>query len=327
MRNKYKNLVFEGGGILGIAYLGALDYLNELGILPDIEQVAGSSSGAIASCLICFNLPFIETKKMASSFDYKKMIEKKMIPLRNTNDDFKKNFEKIFGDINSIYRLTNNYGWYSSNYFYDWIKKVIASQFNQSKKKPPYTFEDFNNDDLHINNRSFKELFITGTDISHKKSVIFSYETTPKMEVAQALRISMSIPLYFEAVKISEKQGNTTRNYVYADGGIMRNYPINLFDYNGINYETIGMQFSNKIIYSETKDIIDYIANLFNALLKVQDDIYNNDPINQMRTININTGGISSLNFNISAADQNFLYKQGYEAAVDYFENKKRFIY
>ena len=325
-----KNLVFEGGGILGIAYLGALDYLDEIDLLPQIEKVAGTSTGAFTCCLTSFNLPFQELKKIASTLDYKKLPEEKVIPLRNVDDVFKKTFEKIFGDMHSVYRLINNYGWYSTNYFYSWIKKVIASQFDANKKKPPYTFEDFKNADLHIDNRTFKDLYIVGTDVSAKTSVVFSYETTPKMEVAEAVRISLSVPLLFEAIKISDRASNTTNNYIFVDGGLMRNYPINMFDYHGINYETLGIQFRNKIKYSETKNLISYIGNLFNALLKAQEDMYNNDSANKQRTININTGGLTSLDFQISEADSKFLYKQGYDAASDYFEeryNANRFIY
>ena len=39
----WKNLVFEGGGIKGLAYGGALEVLSEQKILPNITSVAGPS--------------------------------------------------------------------------------------------------------------------------------------------------------------------------------------------------------------------------------------------------------------------------------------------
>jgi len=42
---------------------------------------------------------------------------------------------------------------------------------------------------------------ITGTDISNRTVRVFSLESTPDMEVALAVRISMSIPLFFTAAK------------------------------------------------------------------------------------------------------------------------------
>ena len=43
----FKNLVFQGGGVKGIAYGGALDVLDKKGILKNIIRVAGTSAGAI----------------------------------------------------------------------------------------------------------------------------------------------------------------------------------------------------------------------------------------------------------------------------------------
>lgn len=48
----FKNLVFEGGGVKGIAYVGALEKLDEEGILKDIERVAGTSAGAMLAVLV-----------------------------------------------------------------------------------------------------------------------------------------------------------------------------------------------------------------------------------------------------------------------------------
>lgn len=320
-----KNLIFEGGGILGFSYLGALDYLDEIGLLSQINKVAGSSSGAITACITCFNLPFNEIKTISSTLDYKKIPQQKNIRHRGITDSFKTEFNRLFGDFDSIYRLLNNYGWYSSQYLYDWLKNIIASQFDINKKQPPYTFADFQNNNIHLNNKPFKDLYIVGTDISYKKSVIFSFDTTPDMEVAEAVRISMSVPLFFEAIKIGSQSKNDTNQHIFVDGGLMRNYPINIFDHDGINNETLGIQLNNKIKYKETANIIDYICNLFNSLLKIQEDLYNNDWINKQRSITINTGGISSLDFNIDETDYNFLYNQGYKAASDYF-NKQRYF-
>ena len=46
------NLVLQGGGVKGIAYVGALEILDELAMLDKIENVAGTSAGAITACLI-----------------------------------------------------------------------------------------------------------------------------------------------------------------------------------------------------------------------------------------------------------------------------------
>ena len=49
-----ENLVFEGGGVLGLAYCAALEELHKMNILAKVKNYAGSSAGAIvASALAC----------------------------------------------------------------------------------------------------------------------------------------------------------------------------------------------------------------------------------------------------------------------------------
>ena len=47
MNDKFCDLVCEGGGIKGIALLGAIYYLNEQGY--EFKKIAGTSAGAIVA--------------------------------------------------------------------------------------------------------------------------------------------------------------------------------------------------------------------------------------------------------------------------------------
>jgi len=242
-------------------------------------------------------------------------------------------FEKIFTDFDCVYRLIKNYGWHSTEYFYSWIKKQIESQFDHSKKLPPYTFADFKHSYAHKDGRTFRDLYIIGTDLSYRSSRIFSYETTPDMEVAEAVRISMSIPLFFEAVKLDEdivpKERSTN---IFCDGGLMWNYPINIFDsatfnqhnMSGVNSQTLGIRFKSKTKYSEITNLLDYVKNIYLSQLRIQQNIFDRSPHDTSRSIQIDPGNISSIDFNISTGDAtyNFLYNQGYKATKKYFQTK-----
>ncbi|MDD4036448.1 MAG: patatin-like phospholipase family protein [Bacilli bacterium] len=316
---KIKNLVFEGGGILGISYLGALDYLYSHNLVKDVERVAGTSVGAITALLLSLNLTFEEISRITNSIEYGKIKEQNTI-MNKTK------IGKMINNVGSLYRLVNNYGWFSSKYFYNWFRKQIENQFDTSKKKPPYTFKDFKDVSIHKNNKPFLDLYIIGADISNKGSRIFSYETSPDMEVAEAIRISMSIPLFFEAIKRTENN----KLVIYVDGGITRNYPINIFDRLSYinertyvpNYETLGFKFKTNNEYYEINNILNYIIGLFQTFSRIQEDLYNNNYKDAKRTIEIDTKNISSINFNIKQGDEiyNFLYEQGYNATKDYFE-------
>ena len=69
-----------------------------------------------------------------------------------------------------------------------------------------------------------------------RNSLSFRMETYPEMKIKDAVRISMSVPLYFEAVFI-DSAGQVLNNKnlsghfdVMVDGGPTGNFPISIFD-------------------------------------------------------------------------------------------------
>ena len=73
MVKNISNLVFEGGGVLGIAYLGVLDYLYRNNLTDNLKRTAGTSAGAIAACITSFGLPFEGVKAIGESLDYRRV--------------------------------------------------------------------------------------------------------------------------------------------------------------------------------------------------------------------------------------------------------------
>lgn len=331
MVRSIQNLVFEGGGVLGIAYLGVLDYLYQNKLMKNIKRCAGTSAGSIAACITSFQLPFEDIRNLTNSLDYKKVPSRGSFEdLELVPEEIKNAMETLFGDINCLYRLITRYGWYSSEYFYHWLQKVIADQFNH-KKQPPYTFQDFRNPALHKNNQSFHDLFIIGTNLTSGTSNIFSFDTTPTMEVAQAVRISMSIPLFFEAIDITNSSiTGVNQTNVFCDGGVMNNYPIRLFDSlkfcqtlnRGANMDTLGVRFMSGNQNFKINNLLEYIWSLVLSSSHVQQEDYYNSPQDRVRSINIDTKNISPIDFNISTNDKTYqtLYQQGYIAVKAYFK-------
>ncbi len=331
MVRQIRNLVFEGGGIWGISYLGVLDYLYQNNWMESVSRVAGTSAGAITACITSFNLPYESMKDIVSGLDYKKVLQRsdadavKWIP-----EDVRKLIDDLFGDINCLYRLVNYYGWFSTDYFYAWIQEAIAKQFDGSKKKPPYTFSDFQNTSIHKQQIPFFDLYIIGTNLSMKTWEVYSYETTPHMEVAEAVRISMSIPLIFESVRNAAKDeyGNSYTN-ILCDGGVMNNYPLGLFDaqgyntynYQGINLDTLGVRFLGNLVHTSITNLLEYIESLLHISTYIQQENYESNPLNKARSIVIDPSNVNPLDFNISTGDERyqFLYNQGFKAASVFF--------
>ena len=242
----FKNLVFEGGGVKGLAYIGVLEILDTYNILPQIERVAGTSAGAITATLTSFKLNAKEIRDLSNTLDFSKIPQEKS----STDPDWipgflDKELDKILGDVDSVYRLVKRYGWYASDYFYNWLQETIASQ---CKGKGLATFADFQAN-------GFCDLHIVVTDVSTHSSEVLSVDTAGDVPVADAVRMSMSIPLFFESL-----QFNGTRfgsGDYYADGGVLNNYPIHVFDHpqyakgnswflEDTNWETLGCHLYNQ---------------------------------------------------------------------------------
>ena len=86
------------------------------------------------------------------------------------------------------------------------------------------------------------KLIVTGTNLETMKSVQFSSLTTPNFPIADAVRISMSIPMAFQPLILKDdndlrqviKSGENPRNHflkgVWVDGGLLNNAPVAAFD-------------------------------------------------------------------------------------------------
>ena len=339
----YKNLVFKGGGVRGIAYVGALKYLYENGLTRSLERVAGTSAGAITALVLALNPEgFGEIKRIADSLDYRKVPSEGEHPEQAEQGEAGSAFARaaqlwqrsqslgIVKNMQCTMRLVQDKGWYSSDYFYNWLKEVIAARFAAGKKA--YTFADFADPSLHKGGRPFLDLHVTGTDISNRTSRLFSAETTPDMEVALAVRISMSIPLFFEAIPF--QYPGTPHPQVYADGGVMWNYPLSVFDDpkycrrldRGMNPETLGLFLYSSpeaTVYKEVKGMADYVGALFESLLLVQERLVLYGEKNKGRTIFISDEGIPSTDFDLAPGDGKYakLFDSGYRAASEFFDH------
>lgn len=191
---RFRNLIFEGGGVKSIAYIGAMQVLEQKGILSAIQRVGGTSAGAINATLFALGFNNNEQKEILHNLDFNKFMDDSLFVIRDIN------------------RLLNEFGWHKGDFFYQWIGDRIQDKLNNRNA----TFRD-------LKEQGKPNLYVYGTNLSTKFGEVFSEEHTPTMRIADAVRISMSIPLFFAAVR-------NVRNDVYVDGGVLGNYPIKLFD-------------------------------------------------------------------------------------------------
>lgn len=291
MSYNYTNLVFEGGGVKGIAYAGALEVLGERGILADVKNVAGTSAGAITATLVALGYQPAEVKQKVLALNFK---------------DFEDGWDPL--------RLVTKYGLYRGNDLLSWIQEMIAGKAQKGKGA---TFED-----LHL--QGLPDLYVYSTDLNIFDIKQFSYTDTPKVIVAEAVRASMSIPMFFKAWKFTD---SIPDDHIYVDGGVVLNYPLTVFDTvtQPDDPQTLGLYLYD---YNDVKKPsalnydhpIEYCKTLFETLLDSQNIDFSVNESIRKRTIMIDDFGILATDFDITPAQEEQLYQSGVKYATEYLD-------
>ena len=317
----------EGGGVRGLAYPGALEVLEQKGILQNIENVAGSSAGAIAGLVVSLGY---------SSHEIDSVLQTLKIGEFNDGKFF-------FGKIR---RIKKEYGMYKGDAFETWISHLIESKTGNSN----LTFQDLH--DLHLLDKNFKDFYCTGTNISKQRLEVLSWKTFPEMKLKTAVHISSCIPFYFVPVaidgsgnEISSKDSAQDFDY-YVDGGMLCNYPISIFDSCSdggnpltceslvLNQQTLGLKLERgdqikefdegktQIAPYHIKNMKQYSSAVMNLIMETINR-RNPDLSNERgRTIYISYGDISGRPRKVSIKEKDFLYINGKVAANNFFNNR-----
>ena len=196
------DIVCEGGGVKGIALLGAISYLEEHGYT--FERFAGTSAGAIVTSLLAVGYTGKDLKDILLKLDFK--------------DFYVKNKLTLLPFIGPTISLFKNKGLFSGNNIEEYLSKLY-------KAKGKTKFKD-----ISINGVS--PLKIIASDITNKRLLILpddlvKYNIDPlEFSIAKAVRMSISIPFYFNPVILK----NGKNSSFIVDGGLLSNFPIWIFD-------------------------------------------------------------------------------------------------
>jgi NTE family protein len=296
----------EGGGIRGITYAGAIEALEERGMLKDMERVAGTSVGAVVAGLLAVGY---------TSVDLRRILED--LRLQAFNDG-----RWIF--FGGMRRMQRNYGWYMGNALEDWMGRLIAAKTGSENTTLMVLHS------LTQRNKTFKDLYAVATNLSLQRREVLCYTTYPNMPLKTAIRASMSIPLYFGAIFIDNsgtafrKQDMAHSRQVLVDGGIVANYPLDLFDTGRGNPYTLGLKLERPEQLSHDSESatlapfkIDhfqsYVAALYNVVIEQLNKASSYED-ERRRTVYISTGSINPRVRKISKEQKDLMYNNGREA-------------
>ena len=277
-----KYLVFNGGGIKGICFLGVLQYLIDTDNIKDFNVFVGTSVSSMI--LFLYLIGYIPQDLLYFVLNY------------NFNE-----FQQL-----EIDNLFINYGLNNGEV----IKKILTTFIKSKNLSIDITFKE-------LYDLTHKLLIITGTNITKKQGEYFSFLTTPDMKLIDAIRISTSIPFYFTPYKYNNNyyiDGSCTNdlavNSLYTQpflNFILKNDTFDNIKNNifSVYLDDINNGFSN---------LLEYSFNVLNVLEQ------NNIDFNNI-TLIIDTKNIKAFNFSLDNKIKNKLYNIGYDSIYNKYKN------
>ena len=233
-----ENIVLEGGGPKGLVYAGALKVLENKGIMQTVKNVGGSSAGAINALIIGLG----NTADRMQEILYEQNIGE-LTDL--TEED---TTGRLGGLIKARAAMSNllfgsekkGRGLYLGDELQGWIRSIISARLQDALalesdsssqryqlastliNQRDVTFADLAQLGKLFPELSMKTMCFTGTNYTDKTLDVFNIYETPDMPVSLAIRISSSLPWFYESIKYNGKE--------YIDGGCLDNYPMGIFD-------------------------------------------------------------------------------------------------
>jgi len=355
---QFVDLVMEGGGTLGIALVGYIHALEQAGIR--FLGIGGSSVGAIVALLAysCGGRMEAKGEKLASiiaGMNLGEMVDggffaRKLSKLLGKSGAKLKVPRVIIGLFLTLPLLCKKLGLNPGDKLYEWISDRLA-------ENDIHTLSDLNNlietlPDGLVSSGTGKNiqkydtsLKIVVADITTGTKVVFPnmapmyWQDPDRVNPAGFARASASIPLFFQpytAENVSELIGSCDKwerlgsfsgalpNKVsFADGGLLSNFPIDLFKRPGVpRAPTLGARLGNKERSANDVDKLwKYAGQLFDAMRHCADyDFIFKNPLYKNLVAHINTDGYNWLDFNMSAEDKLGLFREGVKAGYDFLE-------
>ena len=205
---KKTDAVFEGGGVKGIGLVGAVSEIEKAGY--EFENLAGTSAGAIVASLLAVGYSAAELKQELEKLDYNNFKDEGLL-------------DKL-GFLGKGLSIGFEYGIYEGDFFEHWLERLLVA-------KGKTIFGDIRTE---YEEEKYRYKFqAIAADITDRRLLVLPGDlklfgiNSDEFSISRAVRMSMSIPFFFEPVGLRDTSG---RKHFIVDGGLLSNYPIWLLD-------------------------------------------------------------------------------------------------
>ena len=307
-------LVLAGGGARGLAHLGVIKYMEELGIPVDI--VTGTSMGGLVGGLYALGYKHDQLDSLVRAIEWPIMMSDDVpaeyigYKIRKYRETYSIRLPHHYDDEDLVDRLKN-----------ERIADKMAAEsghnsadmLNESISRMGLGMPDGFLHGLNVRN------MLSSVTVGYQDSISFAdlpipyacvatdlYAMAPKYwtsgHITDALRSTMAIPFYFRAVR---KDGE-----VLLDGGMRNNYPVDIAKAMGADI-IIGSDMSIHRELNELNSPVDFLLQTITLLASSA-----NGPARKMLDLGVHheLKGYTMLSFDDASVDD--IIDQGYQNAI-----------
>lgn len=267
-------LIFEGGGMKGMCYVGALMELTKDSFL-DLSQIhhyGGTSAGAIVATLLASDHTLEEIEEIMYRTKWKRMQD------------------GSFGFVRNVMRLFRRFGYHRGQFMDKFINNLLLKKTGVRK----ITFEQ-------LYGITGNHLKMVGTNVTTGEVMYIDHLSTPHMTVGKGVQISSCVPFIFEPVKYD--------GCVYVDGGLIKNLDLDMFS--EFNLPTLAFEIEDTDKQRiELQNIFVYFMILFKIIHK-EANKHDSSALHNTKVLKIYDNEISPFDFDIKKEDMSHLKHVG----------------
>ena len=311
------DLVLEGGGVKGVGTAGAVMGLLDAGWT--FPRVAGTSVGAVAAAFAAAEADAATFRAVLGRLDLRRIPDRRApLPL-----------------VSEGLSLVAERGAYAGDWIHHWLLRELdrldVRTFADLRRDDP-------GDDPAVDQRY--RLVVMATDVTHGRLLrlpwdyeLFDLDPDEQL-VADAVRMSLSIPFYFRPCAL--RHDGTGEVSTIVDGGVLSNFAIEIFDRTDgreARWPTFGVRLFPDLP-AGLGDVVPWfgvpmlpavrlLEQVVATALVGRDQTHLDRPGVRDRTMTVDTSGTSITDFGIGSRKTADLVDRGRTAAVEFLRRWK----